>query len=388
MFVRTPRAARLAPLVLVAVCVAPLPATAADPVIRWRTDYNAARKEAQEKGLPMVVSISTDDCLYCRKMDATTFKDPAVAALLNARFVPLKMDGNAEPAIVQALRIQMYPTTVIAGADGKIHAFLQGYVTADQLRDSANRAVLAVTTPDWVARDLNEANKAVAAADYTRAVSLLKGITSEAKDSPARTKAVQVLAELEQAAADKLARAKTLEDRGETSAAMDALAGVLKSYAGTTAAADAAGRLTGLASRTEHRDRFRTDRARDLLAQAREEFKTERYADCLERCDHLAAVYPDLPEGKDAAVLAGRIKTDPDRLAAACEQLNDRTAAMYMALADTWIRKGQAKEASACLEKVVRLCPNTRHAEVAQVSLTKLQKGATPATQANFERAK
>ncbi len=362
-------------------------APAADP-IQWRTDYNTARKEAQEKGLPMLVSISTDECLYCRKMDATTFADANVAALLNGRFVPLKVDGNKETNLVQALRVQMYPTTVIAGADGKIHAFLSGYVTADQLKDNANRAVLAVTTPDWVARDLQEANKAIAASDHTRAVSLLKGIVTEAKDSPARTKAAQVLTEIERSAADTLARAKTLEDRGETSAAMDALAGILKGYAGTAAANAAAGRLAGLASKSEHRDRFRTDRARDLLAQAREEFKTGRFADCLEHCDHLAAVYPDLPEGKDSVSLGLQVKNDPERMAAACEQLNDRTAAMYLALADTWARKGQPKEASACLEKVVKLCPNTRHAEVALASLTKIQNGGTPALQAGFEKGR
>lgn len=362
-------------------------APAADP-IQWRTDYNTARKEAQDKGLPMIVSISTEECLYCRKMDATTFADANVAALLNGRFIPLKVDGNKEANLVQALRVQMYPTTVIAGADGKIHAFLSGYVTVDQLKDNANRAVLAVTTPDWVARDLQEANKAIAASDNTRAVSLLKGIVTEAKDSPARVKASQVLAEVEQSAADRLARAKTLEDRGETSAAMDTLAGILKGYAGTNAANDAAGRLAGLASKSEHRDRFRTDRARDLLAQAREEFKTGRFADCLEHCDHLAAFYPDLSEGKDSVSLGMQIKTDPERMAAACDQLNDRTASMYLALADTWTRKGQSKEAASCLEKVVKLCPNTRHAEVAQANLTKLQKGTTPAVQAGFETGK
>ncbi len=386
MNVRPHRAPRLAAAVLI-VAVVSASGLAADP-IKWRTDYNTARKEAQEKGLPMVVSISTEECLYCRKMDATTFQDPAVTALLNSRFVPLKVDGNKEANLVSALRIQMYPTTVIAGADGKIHAFLQGYVSADQFKDNANRVVLAVTTPDWVARDLQEANKAVAAADYTRAVSLLKGIVSEAKESPARTKASQVLNEIEQSAADKLARAKTLEDRGETTAAMDTLAGILKSYAGTTAATDAAGRLSGLASKTDHRDRFRTDRARELLAQARDEFRTERFADCLEHCDHLAAFYPDLPEGKEAKLLGSQVKNDPEHMAAACEQLNARTAAMYLALADTWMKKGQSKEASECLAKVVRLCPNTRHAEVAQANLTRLQKGGTPAMQAGFEKSK
>ena len=29
---------------------------AADPVVKWRTDYNAARKEANEKGRPLFLA--------------------------------------------------------------------------------------------------------------------------------------------------------------------------------------------------------------------------------------------------------------------------------------------------------------------------------------------
>lgn len=381
----TPNAVRT--LLCFCVALAASPVSAADPIV-WRTDYNAARKEAADKGLPLVLSIGTEDCLYCRKMEASTFQDPNVVGLISGRFIAVKVDGNRESGMVQALRVQMYPTTVFAGPDGKIHGFLQGFVSADQFKEHANRAVLAVTTPDWVARDLQEANKAVAASDYTRAVTLLKGIVAEAKDSPAKTKATQVLAEVERSAADRLARAKSLEDRGETTAAMDVLAGLLKGYAGTTAAADAASRLAGLGAQHDTRDRFRGDRARDLLAEARDAFKAGRYADSLDRCEQIAAVYPDLAEGKDATILANQIKSDPDRMSAACEQSNERTASLYLALADSWMKKGQPKEAEACLAKVVALCPSTRHAEVAQGHLVRMQKGGTPAMQAGFEKSK
>ena len=49
----------------------------------------------------------------------------------------------------------------------------------------------------------------------------------------------------------------------------------------------------------------------------------------------------------------------------ACEQMNERTAAMYLTLADSWAKKGQAAEAIACYEKVTKLCPNTRQADLA-----------------------
>lgn len=359
------------------------PALAADP-IPWRTDYNAARKESQETGKPMLVEIGSDNCLYCRKMEATTFTDPAIVELLKNHYIPLKINASQDNTLVQALRVQMYPTTVLAGPDGKIHSFLQGYMAAAQLKDHAERTVLAVTTPDWVARDLQEANKSIATGDYTRAVSLLKGITLEAKASPAKTKASQILAELEQSAADRLARATVLERQGETTAAMDVLSELMRNYAGTVAAQDASARLSGLAQRGGA-DRLRSTRARDLLAMARDEFRNERFADCLDHCELLTTRYADLPESQEAALLAKQVKADPDRLAAACDQLNERAAAMHLALADVWLTKGQVREATVCLEKVSRMWPNTRQAEVAHVQLMKLQRG-DGTYQAGFEK--
>lgn len=343
--------------------------------INWRSDYNTARKEAVETGKPMLVEIGTENCFYCKKMQATTLQDAGIVALLNSRFIPLRVDANAEPALVQALRIQMYPTTVLAGPDGKIHGFLQGYVSADQLKDHAERAVLAVTTPDWVARDLSEANKAIAAADYTRAVSLLKGITAMAKDSSAKTKATQVLAELEQSAANRLARVKVLESQGELTAATNLLTEIMRTYAGTQAATDASTRLSGLAQQDAPRNRLRANRARDLLASAREEFQAERYADCLDHCSQLTASYADLPEAADAKILAEQVKSDPHRLTTACNQVDQRAAAMHLALADVWLTKGDTAAAKRCLEKVARTWPDSRHASQAQIVLTKMQKG-------------
>jgi thioredoxin-like negative regulator of GroEL len=253
------------------------PARAADPaVIHWRTDYNAARKEAQEKGLPLLVEIGSDNCTHCVKQDATTFRDPGIVALLNGHFVPIRVDGNREPALVEALRVQVYPTTVVAAPDGRVLAFIQGYVSAEQLREQAGRAVPAAA---------------------------------------ARERA-----------------------------------------------------------------------ARDLLAAAREAFRVGRFADCLEVCDRAASQYAGLPEGKEAAALAGQVRSDPARLSAACEQLTERTAALHLMLAEVWLKKGQAREARECLEKVVQLSPGGKAAESAEARLASLRRDGPQAVPAGFEK--
>jgi len=373
-------------LTVLVLAIVSTPTLRADEAILWRTEYNAARKEAKEKGLPIVIEIGAPECIHCRRQDVLTFKDPTIVALLNEHFIPLKVDGNQEQALMQALKVQVYPTTVFAAPDGKIISFLQGFLSPEQFRDHAKRAVLNATTPDWVARDLAEANRAIAASDNTRAVSLLKGIVKEADDSSAKVKAEQVLAQVERTANDRLARGKQLEAVGESLGASAVFADVARDFAGTAAAADATKRLSGSAIKAGSPNRGM--RARELLSFAREEFKSQHYADCLEKCDQLAAIYNDLPEGAEAILLAAQVKGDPERMVLACEQLSERTAAMYLTLADTWTKKGQSAEARACLEKVVKLNPASKFAETATVRLASLSRGAATGVPVGFEKTK
>lgn len=367
----------LLPLVTAAVLATVGRASAAEP-LAWRTDYNQARKEANERGLPLFVVIGTDNCFYCKKLEAGPFRDPAVLSQLVDNFIPLKIDAHKEPALAKALRVQVYPTLVLAGADGKIHGFIEGYLDADRLVENLKRTVTATTTTDGAARDFEQASRALSGGDYPRAVSLLKGIVKDSGEKPVGVKSKQILDDIERIATGRLTRAKELEQRGFTQEAIDSLAETVRTYAGTQAAADAASLMTGFAAKPEGQEKLRLRAARELLAGAREAFRSGRYSDCLERCDQLAAVYPDLAEGKEAMGLAGEIKSNPERLAAACEQMNQRTAAMYLTLAESWTKKGQTAEAITCLEKVSKLCPNSRQADIAQGELAKLRANGAP----------
>ncbi|QDU19209.1 thioredoxin family protein [Urbifossiella limnaea] len=371
---------------LLLVTVAPRAAHAQPAAgVAWRTDYNTARKEAADRGLPLLIVVGTDDCFYCRKLDATTFKSPAVTQLTANGFVPLKVNASHDANLSKALRVNVYPTTVLAGADGKIHAFIEGYLEPDRYAEHMRRAVTLSATADWMARDFHEAGKAAGAGDYPRAVSLLRAVVKDAGERPVGVKAREVLAGIEQQAAGRLAKARELETRGATPEAMDELAGLMRTFSGTQAAADAAGMLAGLADRPETRENQRSRLSRDLLATARDDFRAGRYQDCLQRCDQLTVAFADRPEARDASALAADVRDNPERLATACEQMNEKTAAMYLTLAESWQRRGNAREATACLERVTRLVPGTRQAEQAQTRLAALQ-GREPASAASFQR--
>ena len=72
-------------------------------------------------------------------------------------------------------------------------AFLEGYQDPRPLHDHLQRA-LAVQTPDWMARDFQEASKAIAAGEYATAVSLLKKVLEDGKDVSFQIRQYRVLA--------------------------------------------------------------------------------------------------------------------------------------------------------------------------------------------------
>ena len=109
--------------------------------VHWRTEYAAALKESETTHRPLFVDFYTHDCVWCQRLDATTFRDPTIAAMLNDKFVPLKIDGNQTLWLVQALGIQRYPSTVIAGSDGTIRANHTGYVDALQMSADLRRVL-------------------------------------------------------------------------------------------------------------------------------------------------------------------------------------------------------------------------------------------------------
>jgi hypothetical protein len=346
---------------------------AAAQEVTWRTDYSKARKEAIETGRPLVIDFTTENCFWCRQLETRTFTDPGVAALLSDRCVPVHIDAGHNPELIEKMNIQNYPTLVYATPEGRILGYQEGFVEAPVLRDQVQRAVNAVSAPDWMNRDYEDAAKAAAQKDYSRALALLKNIVEDGKERLVQVKARQLMAEVEQHAAERLMSAKQLAVRGETAGALKAADDVAHQFAGADAAREAAEFAGTLTSRTDAGDQQRKDRARELLAQAREDFRTQQYLCCLDRCEVLASQFSDLPEAAEAAQLTADIKGNTEWARAACDQLSDRLGVLYLSLADTCLKKGQPQQAEFYLQRVVQSLPNTRHAEAAQVRLSQLQ---------------
>lgn len=350
--------------------------TARAEEIPWRTDYNAARKEASDKNRPLIIDFGHENCLWCKKLDSTTFQDPAVAKLVSERFVALRVDVMQTPVLAEKLHIQSYPTLVFASADGHILGIKEGYLEAPELVERLQK-VLAPAAPDWMARDYQEAQRAIDKSDFTLALMLLRKVVEDGKARPVQVRSRQLLQDLEQQAAARYEQARQLAEKGEVTEAVKTMQDLVTSYPGTRASRQGGKMLVTLVSRNVSVDQQRSKRAQDLLAQAREDYGAKQFLGCMDRCEMLIAGFADLPEATEATQLIAEIKANPEYTKQVCDQLGDRLSVLYLSLAETWLKKGQPQQAVFYLERVVQNFPNTRHAETAQVRLAQIQ-GAPP----------
>jgi len=363
----------------------PVPVRAQTAEVKWRSDYDSARKEAKTKGLPMVLDFGTKNCFFCQKMDATTFRDARVVNLINQQFIPLKIDAQEETVlvIVQKLGINAYPTFVFAAPDGNILDKFEGFKEPDAFHEALQRTLASLTPPEWMNRDYENAAKWAAKEEFAPAITALRRIVEDGGSRPVQTKAQKLLDGLEQRVQARLTQARQLQEKGQLNEAMQSLTVALRDFPGLNATKEAADLLDKLTQNPQVRQEQRSRRARELLTQAREYHRNKEYTLCVDRCSMLMRSFGDLTEGQQGAQLFTDIKNDPEWLQQACDAFGDRLSEMYLALAESHLKRGQPQQAKHFLERTIRAFPGTPQAESAQIRLEQLQ--GTPTRPAQFQ---
>jgi len=122
---------------LIAILISSGAAKAQD--VRWRPDYNAARKEAAATGTPLLLDFGSEGCTWCRKMDATTFTNTAVITDLQ-KAITVRVDGDEAEVrdghrgseLANKYGVKMFPTHVMVDGDGRVIARAPGYMEPQQ----------------------------------------------------------------------------------------------------------------------------------------------------------------------------------------------------------------------------------------------------------------
>ena len=103
--------------------------------INWHEWGEPAFQEAQVEGKPVLLSISAAWCHWCHVMDETTLSDPEVIALVNGRFVAVRVDNDQRPDISSRYNMGGWPTTAFLTGDGDVITGAT-YMAAQEFKDA------------------------------------------------------------------------------------------------------------------------------------------------------------------------------------------------------------------------------------------------------------
>ncbi|EWT07087.1 membrane protein [Intrasporangium chromatireducens Q5-1] len=87
----------------------------ADNPVHWQEWDEAAFAEARDRNVPILLSVGYAACHWCHVMAHESFEDEDVAALLNDRFVSIKVDREERPDVDV---VYMAATTATTGSGG------------------------------------------------------------------------------------------------------------------------------------------------------------------------------------------------------------------------------------------------------------------------------
>ena len=79
---------------------------------------------------PVVLTFSAPWCGWCRKMSATTFADPQVAAVAD-QYLWVKVDPEDDPALAARLQVHGLPHTVLLDAQDRVLGSQPGYMSPE-----------------------------------------------------------------------------------------------------------------------------------------------------------------------------------------------------------------------------------------------------------------
>lgn len=126
----------LLPAALVLAAAAPSPVRA--EAIAWRDWNDDAFEEAARARRPILLYLTASWCHWCRVMDRDVYPDSLVTALVNERFVPVRVDRDLRPDIDRRYNAGGWPSTVFLSPGGELikgQTFLQRELLAQLLNE-------------------------------------------------------------------------------------------------------------------------------------------------------------------------------------------------------------------------------------------------------------
>ena len=89
-------------------------------LVKWREWGSEAFAEAEREGKLVLLDISAVWCHWCHVMDETSYSDKNTSAIINMRYVPVRVDTDRMPDVNERYNMGGWPTTAILTPTGEV----------------------------------------------------------------------------------------------------------------------------------------------------------------------------------------------------------------------------------------------------------------------------
>jgi uncharacterized protein YyaL (SSP411 family) len=96
----------------------------------WSDDVFA---QAQAQKSFVLLDLEAVWCHWCHVMDETTYQDPRVAELIAQKYIAVRVDQDADPALAARYQDYGWPATIVLGADGAEIVKRRGYLAPEAM---------------------------------------------------------------------------------------------------------------------------------------------------------------------------------------------------------------------------------------------------------------
>ncbi len=105
-----------------------LVAAADHPAPDWQHWSDGQFPRAEEEGKLVLLDLSAEWCAFCKQMDATTYQDPKVLALIEKYYIPVRIEDEKHPELAARFREIGRPGTLVYDGEGNELVIKRGYI--------------------------------------------------------------------------------------------------------------------------------------------------------------------------------------------------------------------------------------------------------------------
>ena len=104
------------------------PIANAAPTVHWQPWSSQVFADAKARHRFVILDLEAVWCHWCHVMDSQTYADPKVIALMNQRYIAVKVDQDSDPDLSNRYGDYGWPATIVFAADGSEIVKRQGYM--------------------------------------------------------------------------------------------------------------------------------------------------------------------------------------------------------------------------------------------------------------------